>query len=143
MLEITSRVMLPLTALVAVWFFLRGHNLPGGGFIGGLVLAIGLLLPYLGSGADWVEQRSRPRFEAWIGWGLACATVTGLVSLALDHPFLTSSYLAPVLPVIDKVPIATAMFFDLGVFLTVAGAAALALTRLGRLSGAPDDGGRT
>ena len=48
-----------------------------------------------------------------------------------------------VLPVIDKVPIATAMFFDLGVFLTVAGAAALALTRLGRLSGAPHDGGRT
>lgn len=142
MLEITSRVMLPLTALVAVWFFLRGHNLPGGGFIGGLVLAIGLLLPYLGSGADWVEQRSAPRFEAWIGWGLACATVTGLVSLALDHPFLTSAYLAPVLPVIDKVPIATAMFFDLGVFLTVAGAAALALTRLGRLSGTPHDGGR-
>jgi multicomponent K+:H+ antiporter subunit A len=101
------------------------------------------LLPSLGSGVDWVEQRSTPRFEAWIGWGLACATVTGLVSLALEHPFLTSAYLAPVLPVIDKVPIATAMFFDLGVFLTVAGAAALALTRLGRLSGAPHDGGRT
>ena len=142
MLEVTSRVMLPLTALVAVWFFLRGHNLPGGGFIGGLVLAIGLLLPYLGSGADWVERRSAPRFEAWIGWGLACATVTGLVSLALDHPFLTSAYLTPVLPVIEKLPIPSAMFFDLGVFLTVAGAAALALTRLGRLSGAPHDGGR-
>jgi multicomponent K+:H+ antiporter subunit A len=143
MLEVTSRVMLPLTALVAVWFFLRGHNLPGGGFIGGLVLAIGLLLPYLGSGTDWVERRSAPRFEAWIGWGLACATVTGLGSLALDHPFLTSAYLAPVLPVIEKLPIPSAMFFDLGVFLTVAGAAALALTRLGRLSGVPQDGGRT
>jgi multicomponent K+:H+ antiporter subunit A len=143
MLEVTSRVMLPLTGLVAVWFFLRGHNLPGGGFIGGLVLAIGLLLPYLGSGADWVERRSAPRFEAWIGWGLACATVTGLVSLALSHPFLTSAYLAPVLPVIEKLPIPSAMFFDLGVFLTVAGAAALALTRLGRHSGAPQDGGRT
>jgi multicomponent K+:H+ antiporter subunit A len=143
MLEVTSRVMLPLTALVAVWFFLRGHNLPGGGFIGGLVLAVGLLLPYLGSGADWVERRSAPRFEAWIGWGLVCATVTGLVSLALDHPFLTSAYLAPVLPVIEKLPIPSAMFFDLGVFLTVAGAAALALTRLGRHSGVPQDGGRT
>jgi multicomponent K+:H+ antiporter subunit A len=143
MLEVTSRVMLPLTALVAVWFFLRGHNLPGGGFIGGLVLAIGLLLPYLGSGADWVERRSTPRFEAWIGWGLGCATVTGLVSLALDHPFLTSAYLAPVLPVIEKLPIPSALFFDLGVFLTVAGAAALALTRLGRLAAAPNDGGRT
>jgi multicomponent K+:H+ antiporter subunit A len=143
MLEVTSRVMLPLTALVAVWFFLRGHNLPGGGFIGGLVLAIGLLLPLLGSGADWVERRSAPRFEDWIGWGLACATVTGLVSLALGHPFLTSAYLAPVLPVIEKLPIPSALFFDMGVFLTVAGAAALALTRLGRLSGAPHDGGRT
>jgi multicomponent K+:H+ antiporter subunit A len=140
MLEITSRVMLPLTALVAVWFFLRGHNLPGGGFIGGLVLAIGLLLPYLGSGTDWVEQRSRPSFEAWIGWGLACATITGLVSLGLGYPFLTSTYLAPVLPVIDKVSIASAMFFDFGVFLTVAGAAMLALTRLGRLSAEPERG---
>ncbi len=134
MLEITSRVMIPLTAVVAVWFFIRGHNLPGGGFIGGLVLAIGLLLPYLGSGTGWVEQRSRPSFEAWIGWGLACATFTGLVSLALGYPFLTSTYFAPVLPVVDKVSIASAMFFDLGVFLTVAGAAMLALTRLGRMA---------
>jgi multicomponent K+:H+ antiporter subunit A len=134
MLEITSRVMIPLTAVVAVWFFIRGHNLPGGGFIGGLVLAIGLLLPYLGSGTDWVEQRSRPSFEAWIGWGIACATFTGVVSLALGYPFLTSTYFAPVLPVIDKVSIASAMFFDLGVFLTVAGAAMLALTRLGRMA---------
>jgi multicomponent K+:H+ antiporter subunit A len=134
MLEITARVMLPLVALVAVWFFLRGHNQPGGGFIGGLVLAIGLLLPYLGSGTAWVERRSLPSFEAWIGWGLACATLTGLTSLALGYPFLTSTYFAPVLPVVDKLSIASAMFFDLGVFLTVAGAAMLALTRLGRLS---------
>jgi multicomponent K+:H+ antiporter subunit A len=140
MLELTARVMLPLTALVAVWFFLRGHNLPGGGFIAGLVLAIGLLLPYLGSGADWVERRSRPNFEAWIGWGIGCATLTGLVSLALGYPFLTSAYLAPVLPVIEKLPIPSAMFFDLGVFLTVAGAAMLALTRLGQLSGTPRSG---
>jgi multicomponent K+:H+ antiporter subunit A len=143
MLELTARVMLPLTALVAVWFFLRGHNLPGGGFIGGLVLAIGLLLPYLGSGTDWVERRSLPNFEAWIGWGVSCATLTGLVSLALGYPFLTSAYLAPVLPVIEKVPVPSAMFFDLGVFLTVTGAAMLALTRLGRLSGAPQSGVQT
>jgi multicomponent K+:H+ antiporter subunit A len=141
MLEITSRVMIPLTAIVALWFFFRGHNLPGGGFIGGLVLAIGLLLPYLGSGTDWVEQRSHPSFEAWIGWGVACATITGVVSLALGYPFLTSSYFAPVLPFIDKVSIATAMFFDFGVFLTVAGAAMLALTRLGRLSSRVPAGG--
>jgi len=140
MLEITTRVMLPLAALVAIWFFVRGHNLPGGGFIGGLVLAIGLLLPYLGSGTDWVEQRSRPSFEAWIGWGLACATITGLVSVGLGYPFLTSTYLAPVLPVIDKVSVASAMFFDFGVFLAVAGAAMLALTRLGRLSADPTRG---
>ena len=125
MLEITTRLMLPLTAIVAIWFFLRGHNLPGGGFIGGLVLAVGLLLPYLGSGAAWVEQRAPRDFEAWISWGLACATLTGVASLALGYPFLTSAYVSP---------IASAMFFDLGVFLTVAGATLLALTRLGRVS---------
>jgi multicomponent K+:H+ antiporter subunit A len=142
MLEITSRLMLPLAALVALWFFLRGHNLPGGGFIGGLVLAIGLLLPYLGNGTQWVEERSRPNFEAWIGWGLGCAALTGLVSLALGHPFLTSAYLAPVVPLLEKVPIPSAMFFDLGVFLTVAGATMLALTRLGRLQSSAGSGGR-
>jgi multicomponent K+:H+ antiporter subunit A len=136
LLEMTARVMLPLTTLVAVWFYLRGHNQPGGGFIAGLVLAVGLLLPYLGSGTLWVQQRSQPNFEAWIAWGIVCATVTGVASLLLGYPFLTSTYLAPVLPVIDKVSIASAMFFDLGVFLTVAGATMLALTRLGRLDGA-------
>ena len=125
MLEITTRVMLPLTAIVALWFFLRGHNLPGGGFIGGLVLAVGLLLPYLGSGATWVEQRAPRDFEAWISWGLGCAALTGIASLVLGYPFLTSAYISP---------IASAMFFDLGVFLTVAGATLLALTRLGRVS---------
>jgi multicomponent K+:H+ antiporter subunit A len=136
LLEVTARTMLPLVALVALWFFLRGHNQPGGGFIGGLVLAIGLLLPYLGSGTNWVEERSQPNFEAWIAWGVGCATLTGLASLAFDHPFLTSTYLAPVLPLVEKVSIASAMFFDLGVFLTVTGATMLALTRLGRLDGA-------
>jgi len=137
MLSMTSRALVPAAAVVAIWFFLRGHNLPGGGFIAGLVLALGLLLPYLARGTSWVEERQRINYEAWIGWGLFIAGLTGVVSLALGYPFLTSTYLTPEVPIIGKIPIASALFFDIGVFATVTGAVTLALTRLGRVNVGP------
>ncbi len=135
LLAIVGPLILPLAAVVAIWFFLRGHNLPGGGFIAGLTLALGLLVPYLGRGAAWVDARHAGRYEPWIGWGLMIAAATGAGSFVLGHPFLTSAYLSPALPWIGKLPIATAMFFDFGVFLVVTGATLLMLTTIGRLGG--------
>jgi multicomponent K+:H+ antiporter subunit A len=135
MLETVGPVLLPLAAMVAIWFFVRGHNDPGGGFIGGLTLALGLLVLYLGRGTDWVDARARLDLHLWIGGGLAIATLAGLASLAAGHPFLTSHYFKGTLPWIGESSLASAVFFDFGVFASVAGATLLALTTLGRLEG--------
>jgi multicomponent K+:H+ antiporter subunit A len=148
MLETVGPVLLPLAAVVATWFFVRGHNDPGGGFIGGLTLALGMLVPYLGRGTAWVEARARLDLQLWIGAGLAIATGAGLASFAAGHPFLTSHYFKGTLPGLGEASLASAVFFDFGVFAAVAGATLLALTSLGRLerSGtvrpASDGGGR-
>jgi multicomponent K+:H+ antiporter subunit A len=134
LLAVLGLTTIPLAATIAAWFFVRGHNEPGGGFIAGLTLALGLLVAWVGRGGEWAEGRLRSRFESWIGWGLALAITTGLGSFLLGYPFLTSTYLAPQLPLVGKVSIATAMFFDLGVFAVVTGATMALLRAIGRLT---------
>ena len=128
-----SATSLPLAAVLAIWFFIRGHNDPGGGFIGGLTLALGMLVPFIGRGIDWVESRVRLQLQRWIGVGLAIATLSGIASFVVGHPFLTSHYFAGELTVLGKSSLASAMFFDLGVFVAVAGATLLALSTIGRM----------
>jgi multicomponent K+:H+ antiporter subunit A len=140
LLTLISRMLLPLALMVAAYLFLRGHNLPGGGFIAGLVLAISLLLQYVASGTHWVEERLRADYRRWIGAGLLLAGGTGIGSWVLGHPFLTSSFLHPALPGVGEVPLASALFFDLGVFLAVAGSTMLALSAIGRLTPAAPRG---
>ncbi|MBK6596836.1 MAG: monovalent cation/H+ antiporter subunit A [Proteobacteria bacterium] len=132
-LEFIARVLLPLAILVSLYMFLRGHNEPGGGFIAGLVIAVALLVPYLASGAKTVEARLPLNYEAILGAGLIIAALTGAGSMLFGHPILTSSYWSPELPVLGKIPFATAMLFDLGVYLTVLGGVMLALVRLGKV----------
>jgi multicomponent K+:H+ antiporter subunit A len=134
MLALVARLLLPFAALIAIYFFLRGHNLPGGGFIAGLVLAIALLLQFAAHGQAWMQARMSTDFRGWIGWGLLIATLTGMGSWLFAAPFLTSTYDYPVLPWIGPVPLASASLFDLGVFLTVVGATVVALLAIGMLT---------
>ena len=60
-------LLLPLMLSVALFLFLRGHNLPGGGFSAGLVAATGMLLLYLSRGTDWVDARWQPDQQRVIG----------------------------------------------------------------------------
>ncbi len=120
-LRTSARILSPLLVALSVVIMLRGHNEPGGGFIGGLVLAMALLLP------AFVDQ-STPRLNLWvdpqrlIGLGWLLALLSPLSSTLLGAEFFQSLWLASVwLPVVGKVGIGTPMFFDLGVFLTVAG----------------------
>jgi multicomponent K+:H+ antiporter subunit A len=132
--NLVGSLLFPLALAVSVYMFLRGHNEPGGGFIAGLVLAVPLLLQYVLSGLGAVQARLPVDYLATIAIGLLIATLTGVASWAFGYPFLTSSTPHPVLPLFGEVPLASAMAFDLGVFLVVAGSAMLALATLGGVS---------
>lgn len=130
MLVAASRIVLPLTLAVGIYLFLRGHNQPGGGFISALVVAIAFLVQYLAAGFDWSDARRRFGEHQLIGWGVLIAMATGLGAMVLGAPFLTSWFDYFSLPLIGKFELASAMAFDLGVFMTVVGAVMLALAQL-------------
>ena len=126
LLQVVTRLLLPFAVLVALYLLLRGHNLPGGGFIAGLVLAAALVLTRV-AGVGPKPRLDRMPWQLWIAWGLVLALVTGSAAILLGFPYLTSTFGHPVLPVVGEVPLASAALFDLGVFLAVVGATLLAV----------------
>jgi len=131
---VITRLLLPVVVLVAVHFFLRGHNQPGGGFVAGIVVAIGMLMQYIASGTYWVEGRTNIHPVRWMGYGLLAAVATGLGAIAIGYPFLTSHTAHLTLPIVGEVHFPSATFFDLGVFAVVVGAVLLILTALSHQS---------
>ena len=113
---------------------MRGHNEPGGGFVAGLVFAVALLLQYIVSGTSWVEMHLPIYPRRWIGAGLLMALATGLGALVWGYPFLTSHTAHLYLPVIGEIYLASALFFDMGVFSLVVGSTMLILTAIAHQS---------
>jgi multicomponent K+:H+ antiporter subunit A len=134
MLVMASRIVLPLTLTVGIFLFLRGHNQPGGGFIAALVVAIAFLVQYLAAGFDWSDERRRFSEHKMIAWGVLAAIATGLGSLLFGANFLTSTFEYFTLPLIGTFELASAMMFDIGVFLAVFGAVMLALAKLSNIA---------
>ncbi len=134
MLATVSRALLPLALLVSAYIFLRGHNLPGGGFIAGLVTAVALILQYIANGVDFMRERSKLNYQWLISVGLIIAGATGMGSWLFGYPFLSSWFDYFYLPGIGKFELASAMLFDLGVYLTVIGSTLLILGNLGALT---------
>ncbi|MFP5373375.1 MAG: monovalent cation/H+ antiporter subunit A [Gammaproteobacteria bacterium] len=132
-----GQLLFPLALAVSAYLFLRGHNQPGGGFIAGLVLAIPLLLQYVIQGSQYVEQRLGFDYGRCIGLGLLVALLTGLAAMALGYPFLTSGYVGRELPLLGTVELASALGFDIGVYLVVFGGAMLILSMMGTVKAAP------
>src|SRR5690606_39998830 len=87
-----SRLLLPLALLVSIFIFLRGHNLPGGGFIAGLITAVALIMQYLAQGTTWTQARIPFDMQTMIAAGLLIAASTGLASWLFAYPFLTSTF---------------------------------------------------
>ncbi len=133
-LLVATRVMMPIALLVGVFIFLRGHNLPGGGFIAGLVVSIALVMQYMASGFAWTQARQKVYYHALIAMGVLAAGVTGAGAWFNGMPFLTSDFGYVKLPGLEKFELATAAGFDLGVFLGVVGSVMLALGGLSRLA---------
>jgi multicomponent K+:H+ antiporter subunit A len=134
MLRQMMQPMLPLALAVSIYIFLRGHNLPGGGFIAGLIAAVAIVLQYLSAGIAFAQARMRRDFVRVLGAGLLIATLTGVASWALGLPFLTGGYTYVYPPLMEPVELASALVFDLGIYLVVIASIVLVLTELGQLS---------
>jgi len=134
MMVVATRVMMPIALMVGAYIFLRGHNEPGGGFIAGLVVAIAFLMQYMASGYAWAEARQRVTYHATIGLGVLIAALTGVGAWLAGRPFLTSDFGYLHFPPIEEFEWATAIAFDVGVFLTVVGAVMLALQSLSSMA---------
>ncbi|NUB44256.1 monovalent cation/H+ antiporter subunit A [Fertoebacter nigrum] len=134
MLVVATRLILPLAIMVGVFIFLRGHNLPGGGFIAGLVVAIALVMQYMASGFEWTAARQKIDYHALIASGVLVAAATGIGAWFNGLPFMTSAYGYVTLWPLETFELATAALFDLGVFLTVLGAVMLSLASLSRIA---------
>jgi multicomponent K+:H+ antiporter subunit A len=138
LLRVAASVVLPLALVFSIYIFMRGHNLPGGGFIAGLITAVALVLQFMSLGQARAEQLLHAgggrRFVRWIGAGLGIAGLTGVGAFVLGRPFLTSAFGHPHVPLLGELPLATAALFDLGVYLTVVGSTLLTISVLGQAS---------
>jgi multicomponent K+:H+ antiporter subunit A len=132
--SVIMRLLFPVIGMTAAFLFIRGHDLPGGGFVAGLTMAVGFILQYMAGGIRWTEARLRIHPVRWMGLGLVCAAGTGAAAWLFGRPFLTSYAQYADLPVIGTVPLASAVLFDLGVFALVVGATVLALIALAHQS---------
>ena len=128
------RLLLPFMGVIAVYFFMRGHNLPGGGFVAGLIFAVAILVQYMLAGTAWVESHVHLRPHRWLGVGLLLACATGLGAWVFGHPFLTTHTAHVHWPVVGELHLPSAFVFDLGVFAVVVGTTMLMLVALAHQS---------
>ncbi len=134
MMVVLTRVMMPVVMMVGFYIFLSGHNEPGGGFIAGLIVSIGVVMQYMASGFAWTSARLKYPYHGVIGAGVLTAGLTGIGSWFVGKPFLTSDFTYVRIPPFEKFELATAALFDVGVFLSVVGAVMLSLESFSRLA---------
>jgi multicomponent K+:H+ antiporter subunit A len=127
-------MLFPVIGIAAVFLLLRGHDLPGGGFVAGVTMAVAFILQYMARGTVWVEARLRILPVRWMGIGLLLTVGVGAAAWAFDRPFLSSSFSYVEAPLIGAVPLTSALLFDLGVFASVIGATVLMLIAIAHQS---------
>lgn len=133
----TARVVVPIILVVAISLFLQGHNLPGGGFIGGVLTVAAFTLVYVAYSLDYLEVGVLDRevdYERHIGehrtvtayrrlfmFGLAVIVASGVAALLFGEPFLSQDYIYVHLPLFGELELASALVFDIGIFCVVVG----------------------
>ena len=118
-LSTAARLLLPLLLLFSVFLLLRGHNEPGGGFVGGLVAAAAFALYALAAGVGPARAALRVNTQTVIAAGLLLAGASVALPLLAGRPAMTGLWLPQALPIVGKV--GTPFLFDVGVYLTVSG----------------------
>ena len=134
-----TRTVVPLIFVTAIALLLQGHNLPGGGFIAGVLTVTAFALIYVIYGLDYLEEELLERnrepllesirhgivenYQFAFALGLGVAAVAGLVPLLFDQNFLYQTFwVLHHLPIYGELHVASALAFDLGVYFVVVGA---------------------
>jgi multicomponent K+:H+ antiporter subunit A len=131
---VLGRLLLPIAAVISAFFLIRGHNAPGGGFVGGLVLATAFIVQYMMSGTLWIESRMRIHPQYSIGMGLLLAGGAGCAAWLMSRNFLSNLAWHGQVPLIGELHLSSTLIFDLGVYLLVVGATVLMLIALAHQS---------
>jgi multicomponent Na+:H+ antiporter subunit B len=114
-----TRFLVPLMLLFSLFLLVRGHNEPGGGFVGGLVAATAIALVLLSEGLGEARRLLRVDPLALVAAGLLVALASGVPPLLRGWPYMTGLWLKVPLPVVGKV--GSPVIFDVGVYLVVLG----------------------
>lgn len=114
-----ANFLLPLLLLFSVFILLRGHYLPGGGFVGGIIASIAFVLHAFAFGLRNTRKLLRVRPMRLMPAGLALAAFAAILPLFQGQPIMTGLWLSNPIPVIGLV--GTALLFDLGVYIVVLG----------------------
>ncbi len=119
--EVITRLLFHTVILLSVYLLFAGHNLPGGGFAGGLLAGIALAIRYLAGGRFELAEATPVSAGALLGTGLAVAALSAMAPLVFGGAVLESYVLEFSLPLAGEVKFVTSTFFDIGVYLIVVG----------------------
>lgn len=120
-LRTIAPVIVSVMVLFSIFVLLRGHNEPGGGFIGGLIAVAALSIYGIAFGVETVRRAIVFHPLSIAGAGLLLAALSGLLSMAFHVPFMTGLWVYPVV-LGEEIPLSSVMTFDIGVYLVVVGA---------------------
>ena len=131
-LRTTTQLLITILLLFSVFLLLRGHDLPGGGFIGGLVAAAAVALYVIAFGAKAATAMVRVRPHGLLGVGLLAAIAAGILGMLVGEPFLAGRWLILDLPGEAELKLSSVLLFDVGVYLVVVGSVLTMLFALER-----------
>ncbi|MDO5645188.1 MAG: Na+/H+ antiporter subunit A [Dermabacter sp.] len=120
-LEVITRIAFPLLIMFSIYLLIAGHNLPGGGFAGGLVGGLAITLRYLAGGRYELNEAAPVQAGALLGTGMVLAVLTGITPLLFGGTVFQSYVWIDTLPILGEVELASALVFDIGVYLIVIG----------------------
>lgn len=129
--ESTVDIIVRSAFVFALFLLFRGHNAPGGGFVAGLVVGIALVIRLIARGRSSVLAILPVAPETLMGFGLTVALGVGAAGWIWGEDLFESALIDLTLPVVGTLHIASALFFDVGVFLVVIGLVASLLLTLG------------
>lgn len=122
-LSAATRILVGLMLLFSVYMLIRGHNEPGGGFIGGLIATIGIVLYAISQGCAAAREALRLDPLSIAMGGLGIALFAGVMAIFFNDAFFSGQWAFPFADGSEKgFPISTVLLFDIGVYLVVVGA---------------------